>query len=85
METEPDLPEGMSWQFCARGNDITSTPLYAVDDAQEARIWTEGADLVESFTRVGDMWRSDSCGHTFGSLTSALDELAPVLFESTEV
>lgn len=51
IETEPDLPEGYSWQFVdAEGQDITSVPIYAVEDATTANIWCENGELVLSLS-----------------------------------
>lgn len=47
IETEPELPEGYSWQFVdGDGVDCTSRPLYAVEDAVYANIWCENGDMV---------------------------------------
>lgn len=47
------------WQYCQDGQDITGQPLYAEDDADEARAWqgAHGDLLVAALERVGDRWR----------------------------
>jgi hypothetical protein len=75
LETAPTLPEGFSWQFIdADGQDITTTPIYAVSDAVEARLWCENGDLIAEAHRVpaeSDAWYSQvepGATRRFGSL-----------------
>jgi hypothetical protein len=42
-------------QYCEGENDITGSPT-AERDADEARVWTETADLIVAVRRVGRGW-----------------------------
>lgn len=82
---EPLLPEGYYWQFVnAEGNDCTGTPIYAVQDAVEARVWHESGDLILSLVDSNDArgWHQESSGtgglpieRTFQTLDEAVEAL----------
>lgn len=53
-------------QYCRDGYDITGD-IYAVDDADEIRYWTEGSDLIAAAEDRGDgTWRAyDDSGNEY--------------------
>ncbi|MEH1124791.1 hypothetical protein [Micromonospora sp. CPCC 206061] len=54
-------PVPVHWQFCRNGTDITSQPLYAEDDADEARAWAPEGFCVVVLTRDDSgAWRIDT-------------------------
>jgi hypothetical protein len=81
-------PEGYRWQLIdINGTDCSGTPIYAEDDAVEARLWREDGDLLIDLKRKTSvaLWYQDGTGtggvpleREFSDLDEALRALALV-------